>query len=390
MGKKGKKREIIKKESLEMIKRPIFLKIYGLYFILLFMVELYYFRPYFISWIYNLSGGLINYFICWLLMGVTLVYLLAINYLKNFVKEPGRVIVYSGFLILIWVILGAQVLNLSYWGTVADWFSGIGLVILTAYLVQETINQRKSMEKQLDIMSKQMELDYSATIMFDIFHYSLYTQSNPVIKLNNSVKISMDTLSAEQLSFRPIIKNTGKFPVHNFKINYIFDYENFQKDILELNDKLGNPLKIEFSEPKLDVFQFGIILAKGLSNKIITLPNGNYSVTIAHIEPNISKDRLECSAHYYSIYYNTWLLLKSIEFAKSSKKPWDTAELAPPSYNLGLEIEYVDKLKNCYEMKAVLYSNASVSYITQDKNTEYNINGFWRFDVISYEKKNKI
>ncbi|MBB6400984.1 hypothetical protein HNP92_000269 [Methanococcus maripaludis] len=341
------------------------------------------------EWASNLDGFTTLFFAIWLFLGVSTFQIIKNEYFTNYKQDSGKVLLNAGFLILVWAVLGSQVLNFGYWGTVADWFSGIWLVVLTAYLVKETSDQRKGMEKQLNIMSKQLEMEYEPIILFDFFKFSLYTQTKPEIEDDFSViKISMDTLSEGQLLFRPLIKNVGKFPARNLTINYIFDYKNFQKDILELNEKLGNPLKIEISKPISDISLPELQLSDMQLKKIITLPSGHYEINLPHLE-NGSKSGVECSAFFYSIYYNTWLILKTIEFVKSAK-PHEIIDLTLPKHKLSLEMEYMDNLNYHYEIKADLYSGANGSYEYLGLNKEYNISGFWRFNVVSYEKKNKI
>ncbi|AVB76296.1 hypothetical protein [Methanococcus maripaludis] len=132
--------------------------IFGIYVLIVFFlifiicVLFAYFES--MPWMNGLDGFTKVFYLLWLMLGIVIYFMFQNEYLKNFQKEAGQLIMSSGALLFIWAVFGSQFLNLGYWGSIADWFSGIGVVTLTAYLVYETINQRKEMERQRKLQQR--------------------------------------------------------------------------------------------------------------------------------------------------------------------------------------------------------------------------------------------
>ncbi|MBA2851499.1 hypothetical protein HNP86_001652 [Methanococcus maripaludis] len=95
-------------------------------------------------WAVQLEQILFYYFVAWVFLGFVTFAMITKDISKRYdTKKPGKALLYYGFLATLWAVMGSQFLNLSYWGSVSDWVSAVGLIVLTMYLVQETINQRK-------------------------------------------------------------------------------------------------------------------------------------------------------------------------------------------------------------------------------------------------------
>jgi len=89
--------------------------------------------------------------ISWLFLGFSFIYSIFSDYSLYGKYNFRHVLNKFGVSIIIFAFLGCLIDVSAKWGSFADWFSGTSLVILTAYLVYESINQRKSAIK-VDIM----------------------------------------------------------------------------------------------------------------------------------------------------------------------------------------------------------------------------------------------
>jgi len=89
-----------------------------------------------------LSSKYSDAIIYWIVFGFALLGIFFNTPLPKLFK--GGELISGGILALIWVIMGAQIIEPTYWTTIATWFSAVGLVVLTAYLVKESMEQRKS------------------------------------------------------------------------------------------------------------------------------------------------------------------------------------------------------------------------------------------------------
>ncbi|MBA2858330.1 hypothetical protein HNP93_001031 [Methanococcus maripaludis] len=211
------------------------------------------------STLYSQNNELFIFFVVWVALGIVLFIAGVIDFQNSYgksTKNPSN----SAFgknLITYWVItlaytyFGTLILNIGYWGTFADWFSGTGIIALTAYLVYESLSQRKSAIKT-DIMPEETILYFT--------------------KLNE--KHTLWANSLEELEKLQNRINLLKEKDPEFKIGKYYEFFNHQIPYIYLRNGgpgLARKVMVRTIIPSMDV------LKKFIDEKIIKFLDNNRS-----------------------------------------------------------------------------------------------------------------
>ncbi|MBA2846473.1 hypothetical protein HNP88_000657 [Methanococcus maripaludis] len=171
------------------------------------------------------------------------------------------------------------------------------------------------------------------------------------------------------------LRNIGKNPALNCKYRYNFNYAGFYDEIIKLNKKLGEPLKIQNLEHIEDISHAVDEYNNALSKKEIMLPKGldeEYLVYYVLPEgtPNINYPELYF--RYYMMYFNTWAILKLIEFKRNSNM--DKRETLNVPYEVKIDLKYYDKLDREYPVKYTLkVLGKIICWLSDDNVMSYNV-----------------
>uniref|UniRef100_A9A6V7 Uncharacterized protein n=1 Tax=Methanococcus maripaludis (strain C6 / ATCC BAA-1332) TaxID=444158 RepID=A9A6V7_METM6 len=171
------------------------------------------------------------------------------------------------------------------------------------------------------------------------------------------------------------LRNIGKNPALNCKYKYNFDYIGFYDEIIKLNKKLDEPLKIRSLDHVEDIFHAVDEYNHALLKKEILLPKGldeEYLIYYVLPEgtPNINYPELYFK--YYMMYFNTWTLLKLIEFKRNPKM--DKREILNVPYEVKIDLKYYNKLDIEYPVKYTLKVLGKIIYgSSKDNVTGYKV-----------------
>lgn len=236
--------------------------------------------------LYVEKTDLFVFFISWVAVGILLFILGIIDFQNSFGKSPknhsgisfGKNLISYWFITLAYAYFGTLILNIGYWGTFADWFSGTGIVALTAYLVYETTNQRKSQYVPCVVFSNQ---------------FVLYAK-----KFDNKW-LWADSLSCDRSEFKPYppleIYNVGKGVAKDLEIT-------INANIPEIKSKIKNEIKNPQVLEKLDnIMETMVETTYSFKFLINDVEKHSIDIDLGHME-SLYELMLECDNEELKIY----------------------------------------------------------------------------------------